>query len=85
MKESAKPVFVCKSKIACLRSKTKVEKELERLDSENIITKIPTSEWATPTVPIVKRSGDIRNCRDFKVTINPQTPVTLGWRSYGVG
>ncbi|XP_061192328.1 uncharacterized protein LOC133200561 [Saccostrea echinata] len=74
MKESAKPVFV-KARSLAYALKPKYEKELERLESENIITKVPTSEWATPIVPIVKRSGDIRICGDFKVTINPQLEI----------
>ncbi|XP_061190068.1 uncharacterized protein K02A2.6-like [Saccostrea echinata] len=74
MKESAKPVFV-KARSLAYALKPKVEKELERLESESIITKVPTSEWATPIVPIVKRSGDIRICGDFKVTINPQLEI----------
>jgi hypothetical protein len=51
----------------------KVEKELDRLEQEGVIFKVPTSDWATPIVPIAKKSGDVRICRDLKVTINPHT------------
>ncbi|CAG2213160.1 unnamed protein product [Mytilus edulis] len=53
----------------------KVEQELDRLEEEGIITKVPTSEWATPIVPVVKKSGGVRICGDFKVTINQQLQV----------
>ncbi|XP_005103163.1 uncharacterized protein K02A2.6-like [Aplysia californica] len=49
----------------------KVEKELEKLESAGILTKTTHSEWANPIVPVLKRSGDVRICGDFKITINP--------------
>ena len=45
----------------------KVEEELKRMEGAGIIKKItePT-EWCAPMVPVVKKSGDIRICVDFK-------------------
>jgi hypothetical protein len=74
MKESAKLVLVKARSLAWTR-KQKLGKELELLESESIITKIPTSEWATPIVPIVNISENILICREFKATINPQLDI----------
>lgn len=49
----------------------KVEAELKRLEDQGILSKVNWTDWATPIVPIVKKSGDVRICGDFKVTINP--------------
>ncbi|XP_047668764.1 uncharacterized protein K02A2.6-like [Tachysurus fulvidraco] len=51
----------------------KVEAELDHLEKTGILTKIEQSEWATPIVPVIKKgkTGDVRICGDFKVTINP--------------
>ena len=38
--------------------------------AEDIIEKVEHSQWATPTVPIVKSNGDLRIWDDFSVTIN---------------
>ena len=51
--------------------KPKVEKALDDLERQGIISKVSHRDWATPIVPVVKASGDIRICGDFKVTINP--------------
>jgi hypothetical protein len=51
--------------------KPKVEKELDKLVSEGIITKVNYSEWATPIVPVIKSDNTVRFCGDFKVSMNP--------------
>jgi len=53
----------------------KVEKELDRLEKEGVLTKTSTSEWATPIVPIVKKNNQIRICGDYKVTVNKALKV----------
>ncbi|KAI7801955.1 hypothetical protein IRJ41_019354, partial [Triplophysa rosa] len=53
----------------------KVEAQLKRLGDQGILLKVDWSDWATPIVPIVKKSGDVRICGDFKVTINPVLQV----------
>ncbi|CAC5425908.1 unnamed protein product [Mytilus coruscus] len=68
MKDNVEPVFM-KARPIPYALRPKVEQELDRLKEEGIISKVPTSEWATPIVPIVKKSGGVRICGDFKVTI----------------
>ena len=38
--------------------------------AQDIIEKVEHSEWASPTVPIVKPNGDLRISGDYAVTIN---------------
>lgn len=49
----------------------KVEAELEHLEKQGILSKVEWSDWATPIVPVVKKSGEVHICGDFKVSINP--------------
>lgn len=51
----------------------KVEAELQHLVDQGILTKVEWSEWATPIVPVGKKTTDkIRICGDFKVTLNSE-------------
>ena len=74
------PVFT-KARVVPFAIWSKYEKALEKLVVEDIIEKVEHSEWALPTVPIVKASGDLRICGDYSVTINKfsvleQYPIT---------
>ena len=57
------PVFT-KAWVVLFAIRSKYEKALEKLVAEDIIEKVEHSEWASPTVPIVKANGD------YSVTIN---------------
>jgi hypothetical protein len=48
----------------------KVEKELEKLERDGIISKIEMSDWASPIVPVLKKDGPVIICGDFKVISN---------------
>jgi hypothetical protein len=52
-----------------------VERELSRLENEGILSKVDTSEWASPIVPVMKPNGSVRICGDFKTTVNPMLNV----------
>ena len=50
--------------------KAKVEQELDRLQSEGIISPVEFTEWAAPIVAVVKQDGSVRICGDYKSTVN---------------
>jgi len=50
--------------------KLTIEKELDNLEKQGILSKVDTSELGTPIFPVVKANGDVRICGDFKVTVN---------------
>ena len=37
--------------------------------ASGIISKVHSSDWATPIVTVYKKSGDIRLCADFSTTL----------------
>ncbi|CAB0017172.1 unnamed protein product [Nesidiocoris tenuis] len=61
--------------------KKSVETELDRLVTEGIIEPVNLEtdpiEWASPIVVVIKPTGKVRICADFKVTINPFIQPTL--------
>lgn len=71
LQEDAKPKFhkACPVPYAL---RPKVEAELQHLMDQGILSKVDWSEWATPIVPVAKKSSDkVRICGDFKVTVDP--------------
>ena len=52
----------------------KVEKELDRLEKEEIIKPVQFSDWA---VPVVKEDGSVRLCGDYRVTVNQASKLDM--------
>ena len=69
MDDTVAPVF-CKARTVPLAMKQKIEDELGRLEHTGIIQKVLHSDWAAAVVPVVKPTGKIRLCGDYKLTIN---------------
>ena len=63
------PVFT-KPRVVRFAIQSKYEDALEKLVAEDIMEKVEYSEWASPTVPIVKGNGDLTICGDYSITIN---------------
>ena len=55
--------------------RTKGEKELDRLQQQNVIEPVQFSDWAAPIVPVPKSDGSVRICGDYKVTVNKAAKV----------
>ena len=56
---------------------SKVEEELNRLESEGVIVPVQHFEWAAPIVPVLKSNGTVRICGDFKLTANKATKTEV--------
>ena len=52
-----------------------MEKELDRLTKDGIMTPVMHSEWASPIVVVPKTDGRVRICGDYKVSVNPMLDV----------
>ena len=45
----------------------KVKSEIDRMKANNIIEEITkATDWCAGMVPVMKRSGEVRTCTDFK-------------------
>ena len=69
IESEAKPVF-CKARPVPIAIKKKIEVELDRLEKQSIIQKVTLNSWAALLVSVVKPSGKLGLCGDFKVTVN---------------
>ena len=66
---NASPKFLKPGSVS-LALREKVERELEKLQSMEMISPVQFSKWAAPIVPVVKQSGEVRICGDYKITVN---------------
>ncbi|XP_045449691.1 uncharacterized protein K02A2.6-like [Melitaea cinxia] len=69
VREGARPVFM-RARPLAYALREPVERALEQLVRDDILTPVDHSDWATPIVPVVKKDGTIRICADFKLTLN---------------
>ena len=63
------PVF-CKARTVPFAMKKRIQEKLDQLENDGIIRKVQNSEWAAPLVPVIKPSGELRLCGDYKMTVN---------------
>ena len=61
LRESAMPIYNKERQIPYALTET-VNKELDALDRNGIITKISNSDWGSPLVVIPKTDGGVRLC-----------------------
>ena len=76
MDTQAKPLYF-KACSVPFTLKQKVEQELQRLESRDIITPVPFSQWTTHIVPVVKNDGTVRACSDYKLTTNRVSKIDM--------
>ena len=69
VQEDAQPKF-CKARPVPFAQKQRIETELERLERDGVIQPVSFSRWAAPIVPVMKESGAVRICGDYKTTVN---------------
>lgn len=69
LKESTTPVFL-KPRPVPFALREQVEKEIDRLEEAGIFEKITYSQWGTPIVPVIKPTGKVRLCADYRATLN---------------
>ena len=69
VKDGTQPKY-CKARPVPFAFLKKVEKELEVMLKQGIISPTESTEWGTPVVPVLKPNGTVRICGDYKTTIN---------------
>lgn len=72
--DNFKPKF-CKPRQLPITLKQKVEEAIDKLVGLGVLVPVDYSEWGTPIVPVLKKSGEVRICGDYKITVNPQLKV----------
>ena len=55
--------------------KPKTEEELHHQEELGVLERVDTVEWAAPVVSVIKPTGAIHLCEDYKVSVNPHLEV----------
>lgn len=69
MKPDAKPIFL-KPRTVPLAFIDLMNRELDRMVEEGVLSPVESSQWGTPLVPVLKADGTVRLCGDYKSTVN---------------
>ncbi|KAL0268628.1 UNVERIFIED_CONTAM: hypothetical protein PYX00_010487 [Menopon gallinae] len=69
LREGSTPKY-CQARPVPYAIKEKIEKEIDRLVEEGILSPVESSEWATPIVPVLKKDNTVRLCGSYDVTLN---------------
>ena len=64
------PPKFCKARTVPYTMREKVDKELDRLQEEDIISPVTNSSWAAAVVPVLKPNSTVGLCGDYKLTVN---------------
>jgi len=67
----------CKPRKLPFALKPVVGDELDHLENQGVIKKVPHFDWATPIVVIRKPWDKVCICGDFKITINPVLKIDV--------
>ncbi|XP_054713771.1 uncharacterized protein K02A2.6-like [Uloborus diversus] len=69
LRDGVKPVFTRERDVPyALRER--VNKELDSLEADGVISLVPASDWGSPLVVIPKPNGGVRLCVDYKCGVN---------------
>ncbi|XP_054288024.1 uncharacterized protein K02A2.6-like [Macrosteles quadrilineatus] len=69
LRNGAKPIFVKERNVPHALT-DRVNKELDTLENEGIISPVEASDWGSPLVVIPKPDGGVRLCVDYKCGVN---------------
>ena len=76
LKDNSAPIFM-RARPVPYAMRDRIEAERNRLESEGVLSKTNSSDWAPPIVPIVKKNNQIRLCGDYKITVNRALNVDM--------
>ncbi|XP_018396209.1 PREDICTED: uncharacterized protein K02A2.6-like [Cyphomyrmex costatus] len=70
LRDNVSPIF-CKPRPIPFAFRDLVDAELTKLEKQGVITKVESSRWGTPLVPVLRANKTLRLCANYSLTINP--------------